>query len=640
MRVLLVLVGLSFAARVFAFDLHLDGWTATIEPGTLAVTASIKGRSGKIPVSAGSPHDVAGLTMSAARASWKIPSKNITVEFEVRRARLLARFSAATDTRIEWPVTGGATLEALILPEGAGLYVPTGDAVWRARLNDYCASMSGGLHMPFWSYYVDSRTLTYFVASDLRSELCLRDRGGRIGADLVHEFQARDGRRVHEIDIGFGNASPIAPALEYRARLDATGKFPTLAQKIASHADVAKLAGAVHMYTWGDGRKPEFIADLVKLGVRRAWIGYDQDPHGEQMQAGPEFVKAAKDAGYLVGPYDTYNNGQDPKTGDFVSRWPGKMFPEGCIVNRDGKRRTGFAGRGCELSSEAMRRLEPSLHPLADRLDTMLRDGANSYFLDVDAFGEVHDDWSPAHPMTVFQDQANRLARLRFARDRGIVLGSEEGVAWSLALVDFVHGAGGTRNAAIWSEPKGSYGKWWPPDRPGFFFMPMVPSQSYRASRYDPAYRVPLYAAAFHGAVVATDRWDVPMNKFPSIASTRQLIDVLYGTPSMWAMDRKVLADWRETFVALQQFFEPLHARIATLRLTAFEWLTPDRRVQRATFEDVAEITTNFSNVSFGEILPQCLQARWLANGRIDAFCPVSPGPHTLRWMPGTSGRQ
>jgi hypothetical protein len=640
----LVAVFLATAAATGSpIELQLDGWRASIDPQTLAVAATPDRERAPIPISAAvASQEISEVAISSTRASWRQSATGLAIEFEARGSRLHARITASTDSRIEWPATGGAALDALILPEGAGLYVPTDDPTWRARLKDYCAPVSGGLHMPFWSYRVGARTLTYFVASGLRSELCLRDRGGRLGADLIREFQARDGKRVHEIDIGFGAGSPIAPALEYRRRLDAAGKFPTLAQKAAANPDIAKLAGAMHMYTWGDGRKPEFVADLVKLGVKRAWIGYDQDPDGEQkVLAGREFVAAAKSAGYLVGPYDTFNNAQDPINGegDFVSRWPGTIYPDGCIVNRDGKPRTGFAGRGCELSSEAMRRVEPTLQPIAKRLDTMLRDGANSYFLDVDAFGELHDDWSPAHPMTVFQDQANRLARLKVARDRGIVLGSEEGVAWSLSLVDFVHGAGGTRNAAIWAEPKGTYGKWWPPDRPGFFFMPMEPpSESFRVSRYGATFRVPLYAAAFHDVVVATDRWDVPMNKYPSIASTRQLIEILAGTPSIWAMDRNVLADWREPFAALDRFFGPLHARIATRRLTSFDWLTPDRRVQRSRFEDVVELTANFRDEKYEGIAPGCLHARWLAENRVETFCPVTPGPATRKWAPGGGG--
>jgi hypothetical protein len=106
----------------------------------------------------------------------------------------------------------------------------------------------------------------------------------------------------------------------------------------------------------------------------------------------------------------------------------------------------------------------------------------------------------------------------------------------------------------------------------------------------------------------------------------------------MWAMDRKVLADWREPFVALQKFFEPLHVHIATRRLTAFAWLTPDRRVHRTRFEDVVEITANFGDRKYETVPPGCLSARWLAENRTETFCPVQPGPQTRKWAPGRSG--
>jgi hypothetical protein len=631
-RLGIALLGLAFAASSSAFDLQLDGWRASIDPRTMAVGATIDGKSVRISAAAPESSVIADLETSPSHARWTVPASGLAVEFEVRGKRLHARFTAKADARISWPVSGDPAFAALLLPEGSGLYVPLADAAWRARLDDHCANLSGGLLMPFWSYELGERTLTFFVPSDLRSRLCLRARDGRLTAVLNHEFQKRDGNVPHEIEIGFGAGSPIAPALEYRERLRAAGGFPTLAEKIRVNANVAKLAGAVHMYTWGDGRKPDFIADLEKLGVKRAWIGYDQDPTGEHTTAGPEFVAAAKAAGYLVGPYDTFNNGQDPKTGDYLSRWPGTLYPDGCIVNRDGKQRTGFAGHGCELSSEAMRLAEPAMKPLAGRLDTMLRDGANSYFLDVDAFGEVHDDYSPAHPLTVFQDRQNRLARLRLVRERGIVLGSEEGVGWSVGLLDFAHGAGGTRNAALWAASKNkAFGAWWPADRPAFFFKTIVPSEEFRASRYDAAYRLPLYAAAFHDAVVVTDRWDVPINKFPSLAKTRLLQELLYGAPSMWSMDRQTLSEWRDSLAALQRFFEPLHGRIATLPLTSFEWLTNDRLVQRTRFGDVVELTANFGAIAAADVASGCLRARWLDSGRQETFCPVLPSAVAAR---------
>ncbi|HET9863909.1 MAG TPA: glycoside hydrolase [Steroidobacteraceae bacterium] len=622
-RLVAALAAVLLAGQCRALDLQLDGWRATLDPATLAVSASLTNQpdSGAIVIAAaGEPHQVAALEHGAHHASWRLTDIGVNVSFESDGRRLVARFIAKRDLKLAWPSTGDARFTALILPEGEGLYVPFTAAAWRRRLAGDCEKLSGVLSMPFWSFTTGDRTLTYFVRSELRSELCLAERDGRVDAALTHDFQRRDGDRVHEIEIWFGGASPIAPALEYRERLRAAGGWRSLADKIRDNPEVAKLAGATHFYVWGDGRKPQFVGDLVAAGARRAWIGYDQDEFSGQVLAGADFVAAAKAAGFLVGPYDSFANAQDPATGDAVSRWPGKLYPEGCIIRRDGKPRRGFANRGCELSSEALVRAEPALRPLAARLDRQLRDGANSYFLDVDAFGELWDDYAPMHPMTVFRDRANRLQRLAMARARRVVLGSEQGTAWSVALIDFAHGAFSVRNEVLWAERK-SFGRWWPPDRPGIFFNPVEPSAEFRASKFDPAFRLPLYEAAFHDVLVATDRWDLPMAQFPSQAATRQLLELLYGVPSIWAMDRRLLAQWRASLVPLLAFFQPLHERIATLPLTSFEWLTSDRLVQRTRFGEQVTLTANFAVAEFEGLPSRCIRA---VDGKDErTFCPV-----------------
>ncbi len=610
----------------FAAEFQLDGWRARIDPETLTVTAKIVG-SEPVVIAQGTTQPVRDLVQKDGRVSWTIGESGIRAEFSVKGRRLLARFSSKGDAKIEWPVTGNdKQLSALTLPEGEGLYVQVSNHGWRARLDGECLGLSGQLSMPFWAHQLSTHTFTYIVRTDLRSELCLADHDQRITATLRHEFQARDGNVPYEVEIGRGGISPLGAALEYRDWLIERDEFRTLEQKIADNPAVAKLAGAVHMYVWGDGRTPEFIDDLVKLGVKRAWIGYDQDEFGEQKTlAGKEFVAAAIRAGYLVGPYESFANAQDPNTGDSVSRWPGKLYPDGCIVKRDGARKTGFADRGCELSSEAFARAEPTLHPLATRVDNQLRDGANSYFIDVDAFGELFDDFSPAHPMTVFQDRTNRMARMRYARDRKVVLGSEAGVAWSVPAIDFAHGAFGVRNGALWAEKKragNAMGAWWPPDRPGVFFAPYEPSAEFTRAKFDPTVRVPLYQTVFHDALVSTDRWEIPMAKLPSLAPTRQLLELLYGVPSIWAMDRRALRENGAAFGELLRFFAPLHERIATRRLTSFSSVAPDGLVQHTSFGGIS-LTANFgTRQSASGVDPGCIRAERRADQWVETYCP------------------
>jgi hypothetical protein len=269
-------------------------------------------------------------------------------------------------------------------------------------------------------------------------------------------------------------------------------------------------------------------------------------------------------------------------------------------------------------------------------MDKSLRDGANSYFIDVDAFGQLHDDYSPNHPMNVFRDRDNRLARFAEARARGVVLGSEEGVGWSVASIDFAQGATSVHNQVLWSEKK-SFGAWWPPDRPEVFFKEIDPSTEFSAAKFDPVFRLPLYEAAFHDALVATERWDTPIDKFPGLAARRQVLDLLYGTPSIWAADRATLVEWHDSLQALVKVFEPLHRHIATQALTSFEWRTADRLVQRTRFGHSVALTANFRPTPFEGLPGGCLRVEGLPDAPATTFCPIAAPRSRARGgrMPG-----
>jgi hypothetical protein len=604
-------------------ELKLTGWSAIIEPETLTVRAQLDGQAGGILVAAGARNPVDSVSHTAQRASFQVPALGVTVEFTVRVNRLHVRFESAREQTLEWPRTGDdPLLSALILPDGEGLFVPLTDTAWRGRLAHRCFSAYGQLSMPFWSYQVSRHTFTYQVVSDIRTELCTEDQNGRIHAAAKHGFLDRDQRPAYELEMWPGGASPISPAIEYREGLVRDGTFVPLTAKIRANPAIAKLLGAVHIYVWGDGRTVEFVDDLRRAGIKRAWIGFDQDDRTHKALVDAHYIDAAKQAGYLVGPYDTFANAQDPVTGeDSVSRWPGDLYPAGCILDRDQKPLHGFAGRGCELSSEALVRAEAKWKPLISRMDQRLRDGANSYFLDVDAFGDLYDDYSPEHPMTPFKDRFNRLRRMQAIRQRGVVLGSEEGAGWSVPVLDFAHGALSVQNAALWAKKK-EFGRWWPQERPRIFFQPVDPGAEFSKAKYDPAYRLPLYEAAFHSSLVATDRWDVPLAKFPALMKVRQLLELLYGVPSMWAMDRRQLRESGPALTRLMAFFDPLHERIGTLPLSSFEWLTPDHLVQRTEFGSEATLTVNFGSPVFAEVKPGCVRMDWAPSRHGSTFCP------------------
>lgn len=610
-------------------SLHLAGWQALIHPDSLTITARLAGQNNEITIagSGGRSFQISGLIETPQSVRWKIPEFEMDVELTAVENRLHVRFDTKREGQFRWPDSGAdPAMSALIYPDGEGLYLPLDDKFWTAHLKDgQCRDTHGGLSMPFWSYQVSGGTFTYLAVSDLQTEVCVSGRQGRLSTSAVHDFRKRDGFPPYEIEIWPGGASPISPALEYRQRLIAKGEYVTLDQKIRENPAVEKLLGAAHAYVYGDARNIEFLRELQRLEIDRFSIGYDQDPRQGSAVADKEYIAAAKALGYLVGPYDTVENIQDPKTADSVSSiWPPELYPSGCIINEHGERVKGFAGRGCELSSQALELAEPEKHYLADRVGGHESTGINSYFLDVDAYGELFDDYSPAHPMTPAQDRLNRLKRLRYiSGGRKLVLGSEGGVGWSAPVIAFAHGMEAVSNHVLWPlmKDKKNYGGWWPTERPAIFFKPVEVSPEFQTAKYDPAYRLPLYQAAFHGSVITTDRWDVPIMKIPALVETRMLLELLYNVPSIWSLDGRELRKDKSELSRLYRFFSRIHRQFGRDSLSHFAWLTSDRKVQRTRLGSDLELTANFSENSYQSVPPMCIEARWLKEPRKETFC-------------------
>ena len=442
------------SARPMSADtvLRLDNWEARIEPEALAIHGRLRGETEEILVAAGSagPLPVLGLNVADGTIRWFIPPLDMQVTVSVMKKRLHVRFETSRDQDFAWPVTGAdVRASALIYPDGEGLYIPLGDAFWRKQLAESpCYTAHGGLSMPFWSHHLGSRTITYLAVSDLRTEVCTSETKGRLWTRAIHAFRKRDGAVPYEIAIWAGGASPIEPAVEFRQWLMERGQYVTLAEKTRRNPEAAKLRGAVHAYVYGDGRTAALLEELKAMAVDRMWLGYDQDARKDRRLADEKYIAAAKALGYLVGPYDSFANIQDPASADAANAiWDLELYKSGCVIDGRGRLKKGFGGRGCELSSEALEQAEPVKHHIGGRVAKHLQTGINTYFLDVDAFGELFDDYSTAHSMTPAKDRLNRLKRMQFIRDRGLVLGSEGGAAWSAPVIDFAHGADLSRAA-------------------------------------------------------------------------------------------------------------------------------------------------------------------------------------------------
>ncbi|WP_328608850.1 glycoside hydrolase [Amycolatopsis sp. NBC_00345] len=593
-----------------ALAIPVSGGVALLDPATLRVDA--RTAAGKLVLSEGAQEPLGApgpLSIHNGTYTWSYPSRGLTASASARDGRLVVDLRASADGDLNWPVTGtDRAASAVQFPRGEGLSVPVADPWWNGQLGGTDPVRLQDLTMPFWGYTLGSVGAGYVVPTDLGTSLRFVSSAGRLHTSTAHHFAAADGTDGYTVAFSVTDGSPVAPALDYRRWLANHGQLGNLEQKIRANPAVGKLIGAFHAYLWGDGRTTEAVRQMRQLGLGRMWLGYDSDDSPMPADA----VRAAEDAGYLVGPYDSWDNAQDPATADTpAARWPSPVWPQACVEDAQGKPETGFQGRGCYVSSQALADAEPTHHYLADRVAATAASGADSYFLDVDATGELFRDHSAAHPMTEAQDRANRLSRM--AKLSGeFVLGSESAGAWANQVLAFSHGSSTPVADGLWAaeRDKDAWGTYWPPARPGFFFKPATISADLAKAMFDPRYRVPLYETVLHDSVISLDRWELPLDKLPGQRATRIQLAMLYNTPLNLALDRKALTEEGPELASLQRFFAGLQSAAGTKAMTGFRTLSGDGRVQQTTFGDHAlVVTANFGSTAYQGLPGGCVSA-------------------------------
>ncbi|HEX8843231.1 MAG TPA: glycoside hydrolase [Pyrinomonadaceae bacterium] len=631
-RILLIFLvtcsALTASAEEKSYTLKNKQWSVRIVPTLLGVWGKPVGINQELLLAspASAPEKIADLKAGKDRLSWRIPEKELIVEMRLTGPELYVRFTTSKEQAIEWPSTAtDARAKAIIFPQNEGLYLPVRDSFWLEQIGDKACYNAHRVSMPFWGVEFDQAMVSYILPNDLRAKLCLRGVEGRIILTVPHNFYERDKLPAYELKIVLAQNSPIGPALAYRDWLMKTGRHVSFSEKIKENAEVEKLFGAMHAYLWGDGATPAAIRQLHELGIERAALFYDQDQRNtEKLGRTQAAIKAAVAFSYLMGPYETFANIQDPKNSDsFTSIYDEALFQTGGVMKSDGTRQKGFQGRGYELSSEALKRAKRPF--IEERVNAHLQTGVNAVFLDVDAFGDLYDDYDPQHPMTLAEDRENRLERMRFiSRTKRLVLGSESAVGWSAPIVAFSHGTQSLQTEAFWDlhRQRDVWGRWYPGNRPAFFFKTIDAPARFATAVYDPRYRLPLFEAVFHDSLVSTDFWGASLMKFNNLVRTRSLMLLLYNVPAIWNLDQKAISDYGKRIKAMNDFFAPLHRQVGAKPLTRFEWLTPDRMVQRTRFADDVELTANFGAEAFKNIPPLCIEAHWLKENRRQQYCP------------------
>ncbi len=352
--------------------------------------------------------------------------------------------------------------------------------------------------------------------------------------------------------------------------------------------------------TWGEGISPALVRELTALGIDRARLTLPESGFDYAATA-----KAAAEAGFLFGIYDSYHSIHPKSIWDTDASWETARFTEGLyasgsIMKADGGFYSGYKGKGRLLSPIAAwpyfkARVEKNLAlaPLS------------FYFMDCDAAGEIREDYSPLHPATSEEAATARRERLDWLRsEKSLLVGSEGGDALidpSILVSEGLFGPVFSWEEDEYRDKASPFfaGAYWPEGAPAIQFKAMKLKPDSVRRYFDPKTRLPLFEAAFHDSLVITSHWSADALKFAGLECESELFQMLYLAAPMYNLNRDRLADRGPAITANYAFYSPLHRRYGDARLIGFDWLTPDRLVQRTKFEGGLDIVANFSDAAY-----------------------------------------
>lgn len=174
-------------------------------------------------------------------------------------------------------------------------------------------------------------------------------------------------------------------------------------------------------------------------------------------------------------------------------------------------------------------------------------------FIDTTIAVQLYESYEPGNQLTRAQDQALKTELLRFYKQQGQLLGSEEGADWGVPEVD-------------WIENRHGH----------------APGQS-----------IPLWPLVFHDAVFNL-RYGASAPEQSTLAPPEWLPDLLWGYPLLWGIND--LAQWRaeQPAFAASLPVDRWIARIGSDDLSDHRYLSDDGLVEQTTFTSAA-IMVNFA---------------------------------------------
>jgi hypothetical protein len=374
---------------------------------------------------------------------------------------------------------------------------------------------------------------------------------------------------------------------------------------------------------WGQALSKDMINNMQAAGLKKLWLGLDSwMPAFYQ----PQVVEQAKQTGYLVATYDSYNTAIPQGINDdwLTAQLPNEMRRDCAIEIADGTKNKGFRENGYYLNPNCYRGY------VEQRIKDILKYGHfNSLFIDVDATAMAREDYqntsSEQQMLDAFNDRMQWIVK-----SQQVVLGSEDGNSLTTRGIAFAHGLEtvgfGWDDTDMTTNRQSPYylGAWFPDHKPEYFFKPAKVKELYKNLLFSPQYRVPLYQTVFHDEVINSHHWHSDSLKFSDVQVERDLLSMLYNTPAMIHLSRDEASSTNSTRLMrikhYQDGFLPLHQALWDKSLTDFCWLDTLGLVQQTRFSDGSELIANFTlnDVFYQKLVlaPMSITAR-MSNGEV-----------------------
>jgi hypothetical protein len=422
--------------------------------------------------------------------------------------------------------------------------------------------------------------------------------------DMMARFEAteRDGRRIYAPRVDcheskgtfryprrlrycFVPAGGItATAKQYRGYAKEIGLLKTLAEKMQAKPDVAKLAGAPDIW---NNLGLDWCREAKAAGIDRAIVNGSSS--AEQMEG----IKAL---GFLISKYDNY---EDCIAEGGPGHYTDVKIPDDCPLKANGERQRGWLT--FDKKKQYMKRCSVKQTEVARRWipKDLEKHPYNARFLDVTTATGLRECFDPNHPCTRQQDAEAKRSLARYVGDElGLVLGGEHGRFWGADIFDYWEGM---QSGGFYSWPAGHVGVNLPEKREDI-------GEDYLRYGLGQRVRVPLWELVFGDCVVCTWYWGDSTGHLyhaaPELAAKKDAFNILYATVPLFWNCRPFGLNWKEPALRARMLESyrntcKLHEVIGFEEMVGFEFVTPDKDVQRTRFESGTLVTVNFGQEPF-----------------------------------------